>query len=71
MYMVQRPIVTTHTHSTCGFHERHPGHSFPGCTCSSGYSSREKTDAEMTDDERRGYYAALRGERPDGSPLFA
>lgn len=70
MWHVQKPQVATVEHHTCPFHEKHPGHSFPGCTCSSAYTSRDKTNDEMTDEERRWYYAALRGEKPDGTPLF-
>ena len=70
MWTVLKPQVTTMTRTTCPFHERHPSAHFPGCTCCVGVSSRDKTDEEMTDDERQHYYAALRGERPDGSPIF-
>lgn len=70
MYVVQRPQIVTTTSHTCGFHKRHPGRPFPGCTCSGSIGSRDKTDAEMTEEERRWYYAALIGERPDGSSLF-
>ena len=70
MYQVLKPQVTTITHHTCPFHERHPGRTFPGCTCSSRYSSRDKTWAEMTKEEREWYIAALRGEKLDGSSLF-
>jgi hypothetical protein len=69
MRIVQKPQVVTVTSHTCGFHKRHPGHSFPGCTCSGSYSSRDKTSAEMTPEESAWYYAALRGEKPDGSPI--
>jgi hypothetical protein len=70
MWTVLRPQIGTVTRTTCPFHERHPTANFPGCTCSIGYSSRDKSDFEMTEEERRRYYAALRGEHPDGSPLF-
>lgn len=70
MYIVQRPFVDTSSHHTCSFHKRHPGRSFPGCTCSSQFSSREKRWDEMTIEEKEWYVAALCGERPDGSSLF-
>jgi len=34
MYHVQRPSRVEVKSTTCGFHERHPGRPFPGCTCS-------------------------------------
>ena len=70
MYVVSRPMVVTTKHHTCPFHERHSGANFPGCTCGGSHSSREKTLDEMTEDEKRHYFAALKGERPDGTPLF-
>jgi len=70
MYHVMKPSVTEVSRHTCGFHQRHPGGHFPGCTCSCSVSTREKPMAEWTEEERRNYFAALRGERPDGSPLF-
>lgn len=70
MYHVLKPQVTEVTHHTCDFHKRNPGAQFPGCTCSSSYSTRDKPEPEWTKDERENYYAALRGEKPDGSPLW-
>lgn len=70
MYHVSRPTVTTVESHTCGFHERHPGRNFPGCTCSTSVSVREKTLDEMTDLERKQYAAALAGEDIHGNPLF-
>jgi len=69
-YHVVPPQVVTFHHSTCGFHEKHPGRSFPGCTCSSGISSRDKRLDEMTDAERSAYVAALGGEKPDSTPIW-
>lgn len=70
MYHVMRPQIMTTKHRVCGFHERHPRDNFPGCTCSMSISSHDKTDEEMTKEERRAYYAALGGEKPDGTSLF-
>lgn len=70
MYYVQKPQVVTVTSRTCSFHERHPGCQFPGCTCCSGMSSRDKTADEMTPEETIKYLAALRGEDSDGRPLW-
>ncbi len=70
MYQVMRPMVSTSSRHTCSFHEKHPGANFPGCTCSGVWSTREKTFAEMTPEEMEGYLAALKGEKPDGTPLF-
>lgn len=70
MYHVELPQVTKVEHRTCQFHQKHPGRSFPGCTCSTSVSSRNKTFKEMTPDEIAAYTAALRGEKPDGSLLF-
>jgi len=70
MYVVVRPQITETHSTTCSFHERHPGRSFPGCTCSFSISSRDKPEKDWTKEERERYYAALVGERPDGSSLF-
>lgn len=70
MYIVQRPTETKVEKRTCYFHQRHPGRPFPGCTCATSFSTREKSLSEMTAEEREWYFAALRGERPDGTPLF-
>jgi hypothetical protein len=70
MYIVLRPTICTSERRICEFHKKHPGHNFPGCTCSCAISSREKTLEEMTEDEKKNYFAALKGEKPDGSPLF-
>ena len=70
MYQVIKPMVTSSTHHTCDFHKKHPSANFPGCTCSASWSAREKTMSEMTPDEIKDYVAALKGENPDGTPLF-
>ena len=70
MYVVIPPQETFSEFRLCPFHERHPGRSFPGCTCSGGIGTRDKPMEKWTEEERAGYFAALRGERPDGTPLF-
>lgn len=70
MYEVVRPQIHEESHHTCPFHERHPGRNFPGCTCRSSYSSRDKPMEDWTEEERDWYFAALCGEKPDGSSLF-
>jgi hypothetical protein len=70
MYQVIRPSVTEVQRTTCPFHEKHPGRAFPGCTCSTSISTREKPIEEWTEEERRWYFAAEAGEDVDGNPLF-
>lgn len=70
MYIVQRPTETRVETKTCDFHKRHPGKTFPGCTCVTSISSREKRLSEMTAEEQERYIAACRGEKPDGTVLF-
>lgn len=70
MWVVQRPQITEVKTHICGFHERHPGANFPGCTCSTSITSRDKPEKDWTKEERDWYYSALCGERPDGSPIF-
>ena len=70
MYHVMKPQICESTHHTCNFHKRHPGRPFPGCTCSASYTTRDKRDDEMTREEWEHYWAALRGETPDGKSLF-
>lgn len=70
MHIVQKPTVSKVEKRTCEFHKKHPGGNFPGCTCMISFSVREKTFEEMTEEERDWYFAALRGEKTDGSPLY-
>lgn len=70
MYQVAMPSTCKVEHITCGFHKKHPGHNFPGCTCSSSYSTHVKPLEDWTKEERDWYFAALAGEKPDGTPLF-
>ena len=64
MLIVQRPQVTETESHTCRFHEENPGVPWPGCTCTATFSSRDKRDDEMTDQERDDYYRALAGKPP-------
>lgn len=32
-----RKMKVVHTREVCDYHKRHPGASWPGCTCSSSY----------------------------------
>ena len=70
MHTVIPPTTSEITHHTCNFHKKHPGSQFPGCTCSSSYTTKTKPMAEWTEEERSRHFAALRGERPDGTPLY-
>jgi hypothetical protein len=38
------PVYESHT---CFFHQKHPGQSFAGCTCSSSISSRCRSPEEV------------------------
>ena len=46
--------VTESTHRTCPYHVRHPGASYPGCTCSASIGQRRKRPDEYTERERVG-----------------
>lgn len=70
MHIVQKPSKVETFYHRCDFHKRHPGRNYPGCTCSGGFRRVEKPESEWTEEERRWYYAALRGETPDGDPLY-
>ncbi len=35
------------SHHTCGYHERHPGNPWAGCTCSSSYGMKRRDPAEV------------------------
>jgi len=39
-------MVPHHEHTTCPFHQRHPGKLFAGCTCSSTFGYRKATPEE-------------------------
>jgi hypothetical protein len=41
------------SHTTCSFHQRNPGASYAGCTCSSSYGLRTATPEEYKDNRRR------------------
>lgn len=52
MLIIQKPMITESSHTVCPFHKKYPGKHFAGCTCSSTYIYREKTDDEIIKDER-------------------
>jgi hypothetical protein len=62
--IIRRPQKITVEHHTCHFHELHPGVAYPGCCCSSSYSSRDKTIDEMTETERKAFLDPFGGFAP-------
>lgn len=62
MQIVQKPGHPTSSVHTCPFHERNPGKSYAGCTCSASFGWEEKPMSEWTEDERGWYFATLAGE---------
>lgn len=70
MHIVQKPMKQKIEKHICEFHRKHPGANFPGCTCWTSFLCQEKEFSEMTVTEIEQYFAALQGERPDGSPLY-
>lgn len=61
MLIRQPPIETEISRHTCSFHERHPGVSYAGCTCSGSYKVRVKPMKEWTEDETREYLGIPHG----------
>ena len=53
------PTETVCTHHTCRYHERHPGKSYAGCTCSGSYTARRKNADEWTREECQKYLLSL------------
>ena len=42
MIIYVRPFETVVKHNICSFHKKYPDQKFPGCTCSTIYTSVEK-----------------------------